>query len=71
MAGKKTTSKKASYVLVDKSRGRASRRVAGSALTQSPSYHTDRSGRNGRAQPSADELGRRAWEATYKNRHKN
>jgi hypothetical protein len=33
---------------------------------------SDRASDNGhsQAQPSADELGRRAWETTYRNRHK-
>ena len=66
MAGSKATSKKS-----DGCRARDSKNAAGSALIQAPNH---RPGGNGRArppQPSADELGRRAWEATYKNRHKN
>lgn len=66
MAGSKATSKKS-----DGYRGRDSKHAAGSALTQAPNYRPSGNGRGRRAQPSADELGRRAWEATYKNRHKN
>lgn len=66
MAGKKTTTSK-TVGGNGKNGAYAKKNVAASALTQSPSHRPD--GR-ARRSPSADELGRRAWEASYKNRHK-
>ncbi|MBC7933203.1 MAG: hypothetical protein H7Z38_21780 [Rubrivivax sp.] len=66
MAGKKPTTSK---IVGGNGKGRSNVKssTAASALTQSPSHRPD--GR-ARRSPSADELGRRAWEASYKNRHK-
>jgi hypothetical protein len=53
-----------------KSAGRHGRTAAGSALTQAPIERRSESNKRSRgAQPSADELGLRAWKTTYQNRH--
>lgn len=70
MAERKTTSGRSGALTEKATGGRASKHAAGSALTQAPNHRANGSGRGARAQPSADELGRRAWEATYKNRRK-
>jgi hypothetical protein len=70
MAGRKTTAKSSSAANGG-SNGHHPKGVAGSALAQAPKK-TGRGKAEGsrRTQPTADELGRRAWEATYKNRQK-
>lgn len=49
--------------------GRYVGKTAGSSLAQAPMPRGDRSesSRSRRAEPSADELGLRAWKTTYKN----
>lgn len=70
MAGKKNTSEKSASKAVgtlSKSNGRA---AAAGALTQAPIER--RSGRNARSrrmEPTADDLGLRAWKTTYENKH--
>jgi hypothetical protein len=70
MAGKKTTAK-SSGGASNGSNGHRPKAVAGSTLTQA-SKTTGRGKAEGsrRAQPTADELGRLAWETTYRNRQK-
>ena len=70
MAGKKTTAKSSSAAN-GRSNGHTPKAVAGSALAQA-SKKTEQSkvANSRRAQPTADELGRLAWETTYKNRQK-
>jgi hypothetical protein len=64
MAEKK--SKSASSVLKDSRRD--GRTCAGSILTQAPVQRAENGTRSRRAQPTADELGLRAWKTTYENR---
>ncbi len=66
------TSKRASSSAF-KSSGRCMKSSAASALTQAPIPRSERSERtrSRRAQPSADELGMRAWKTTYKNSRNN
>jgi hypothetical protein len=68
MAGKKNTSTRSHDTVVGKYCD--SKSVRGDA--QVSALNDRASGSNGRSrtQPTADELGRRAWEATYKNRQK-
>jgi len=67
MAGRKSTEK--SSRVVGRANDRSARTSAASALTQAPLERSQRSepSRSRRAQPSADELGLRAWQTTYKN----
>lgn len=67
MPGKKVNAK--SSRVVGRSNGRHAKTSAASALAQAPVKRSERneSSRSRRAQPSADELGLRAWETTYKN----
>ena len=65
MAGKKSSSKTTGSN--GTGRKRDGRTTAGSALSQSPSHRPDGCPRR---EPTADELGRRAWETTYRNKHK-
>lgn len=70
MAGKKTTAKSSSAAN-GRSNGHRAKAVAGSALTQSSkTTRQDKATGSRRTQPTADELGRLAWETTYKNRQK-
>lgn len=61
--------KNASKTINGNGKGRTTtkRDAAAGAFTQSPSHRPP--GRERRT-PSADELGRRAWETTYRNKHK-
>lgn len=70
MAGKKTTAKSPSAAN-GVSNGHRTKGVAGSALAQAPKK-TGRGKAEGsrRTQTTADELGRLAWETTYRNRQK-
>jgi hypothetical protein len=45
------------------------RTAAGSALSQSPTPRSEHSSKSHRSQPTADELGLRAWKTTYENKH--
>jgi hypothetical protein len=67
MAGKKTNAK--SSRVVGRSNGRHPKTSAASALAQAPIKRSERSevSRSRHAQPSADELGLRAWQTTYRN----
>lgn len=67
MAGKKSTEK--SSRTVGRVNRRSGRTSAASALTQAPLERSQRSepSRSRRTQPSADELGLRAWQTTYRN----
>lgn len=69
MAGKGI---KKSAALASKANGRA-KSSAASSLAQAPIRRSDRTeaSRSRRTHPSADELGLRAWKATYKNSRKN
>jgi hypothetical protein len=63
MPGKKVTAKSNAN---GRSNGHGSKTIAGSALAQAPKKAEG----SRRAQPTADELGRLAWETTYRNRQK-
>ena len=70
MAGKKTTAKSSSAAN-GKSNGHRPKAVAGSTLTQaSKTTKQVKEASSRRTQPTADELGRLAWETTYRNRQK-
>ena len=70
MVGKKTTAKSSSAAN-GKSNGHRPKAVTGSTLTQdSKTTGRDKAEGSRRAQPTADELGRLAWETTYRNRQK-
>jgi hypothetical protein len=69
MTGKKSTEK--SSRAVGRSNGHTPKAAAGSALTQaSEKSRQNKAADSRRAQPTADELGRLAWETTYRNRQK-
>jgi hypothetical protein len=69
MAGKKTTSTRSRDTVAGKYCDSKPARGGGDDRSKSLNGHDGNSGLS-RSQPTADELGRRAWETTYKNRQK-
>jgi hypothetical protein len=69
MAGRKNTETRSRETVAGRYRDDESERGGGDGKAKALSGRADDNGR-GTADSSADELGRRAWEATYKNRRK-
>lgn len=69
MAGRKNTETRSREMAADSYCDSKPARGGGDGKAKALNHHADGNG-NGAAGSSADELGRRAWEATYKNRRK-